>query len=68
MIFDTLLPGEYSLNLHKKENIMPNETQIIENYKIVDSIEALDELISRVKNAQREFATFTQEKVDKIFK
>ena len=47
---------------------MPNETQIIENYKIVDSIEALDELISRVKNAQREFATFTQEKVDKIFK
>ena len=34
----------------------------------VDNIEALDCLISRVKRAQEEFATYTQEQVDKIFK
>ena len=44
---------------------MPNETQSAQEYKIVDSIEALDELIERVKAAQKEFSTFSQEKVSK---
>ncbi len=34
----------------------------------VDNIETLNCLISRVKRAQEEFATYTQEQVDKIFK
>ena len=36
-------------------------------YFVVDSVEKLSELINRVKKAQKEFATFTQEQVDKIF-
>ena len=36
--------------------------------KIVDSVEALEEALQSVKEAQREFATFTQEKVNEIFK
>jgi len=36
-------------------------------YKIVDSIETLNEAIKSVKEAQRKFAKYTQEEVDKIF-
>ncbi len=36
--------------------------------KIVDSVEALEQTLARVKEAQTVFATFTQEQVDKIFK
>ncbi len=36
--------------------------------RLVDNIDALNELIERVKKAQREFSTYTQEQVDKIFK
>ena len=36
--------------------------------KLVDSVEALEERIRKVKEIQREFGTFTQEKVDEIFK
>ena len=35
--------------------------------KIVDSVEALEETLARVKEAQKKFATYTQEQVDKIF-
>ena len=35
---------------------------------LVDSIEALNELIARVKKAQTEYSKFTQEQVNKIFK
>ena len=35
---------------------------------LVDTVEKLEELINRVKEAQRVFATFPEEKVDKIFK
>ncbi|MDD4700127.1 MAG: bifunctional acetaldehyde-CoA/alcohol dehydrogenase [Oscillospiraceae bacterium] len=38
-----------------------------EKYEIVDSVEKLGEAILRVRSAQKEFATFTQEQVDKIF-
>ncbi|MDE7372698.1 MAG: bifunctional acetaldehyde-CoA/alcohol dehydrogenase, partial [Clostridia bacterium] len=34
---------------------------------IVNSEETLHQLISKVREAQRQFATFTQEQVDKIF-
>ncbi len=37
------------------------------NYQIVDSVEALEGAIKRVREAQRLFATYTQEQVDKIF-
>ena len=38
------------------------------NYDIVDSTESLQKLIENVRKAQKEFSTFSQEKVDKIFK
>ena len=34
--------------------------------KIVDSVETLEETLARVKEAQKKFATYTQEQVDKI--
>ena len=37
------------------------------NYQIVDSVPALEAAIERVRAAQKRFATFTQEQVDKIF-
>ncbi len=37
-------------------------------YEIVDSIESFQEAFARVRKAQEEFATFSQEKVDEIFK
>ena len=36
-------------------------------YQIIDSVEKLEEAIARVRNAQKVFATYTQEQVDKIF-
>jgi len=39
----------------------------MENKFVVNSEETLHELISKVREAQRQFATFTQEQVDKIF-
>ena len=36
-------------------------------YEIVDSVEKLQEAITRTRAAQRIFATYTQEQVDKIF-
>ncbi len=38
-----------------------------EDEKIVDSIETLEETIKKVKEAQKKFAKYTQEQVDKIF-
>ena len=37
------------------------------NYEIVDSVEKLEEAIKRTREAQKVFATYTQEQVDKIF-
>ncbi len=37
------------------------------NYEIVDSVEKLEAAFSRVREAQKIFATYTQEQVDKIF-
>ncbi|MBP5469798.1 MAG: aldehyde dehydrogenase family protein, partial [Candidatus Riflebacteria bacterium] len=38
-----------------------------EKREIVDSVEKLEKVIASVKAAQKKFATFTQEQVDKIF-
>ena len=37
------------------------------NYLVVDSVEKLEEAIARTRKAQKLFATYTQEQVDKIF-
>ena len=37
------------------------------NYEVVDSVEALEAAITRVRTAQKKFAEYTQEQVDKIF-
>ena len=34
---------------------------------IIDSVDALNERLAQMRKAQAEFATFTQEQVDKIF-
>ena len=36
-------------------------------YQIVDSVDALHEALARVRAAQKVYATYTQEQVDKIF-
>ena len=36
-------------------------------YPVIDSIEALEDEIARVKDAQKEYAHYTQEQVDRIF-
>ena len=36
-------------------------------YEIIDGVEKLEAAIERVKQAQRKFATYTQEQVDRIF-
>lgn len=38
-----------------------------EKYEVVDSIESLQNTITRVRKAQEEFSKFSQEKVDQIF-
>lgn len=42
---------------------MNRETQV----QLVDSVETLNQKLAEIKKAQAEFATFTQEQVDKIF-
>ncbi len=39
----------------------------MEKYQVIDCVEKLEEAFVRVRIAQSEFATFTQEQVDKIF-
>ena len=38
------------------------------DYEVTDSIEKLEDVIKRVREAQKEFSTFSQEKVDEIFR
>ena len=39
----------------------------MKKYQVVDSVEKLEDTIARVREAQKKFAEFTQEQVDKIF-
>ena len=54
-------------HLPQQEKNMPKKKNDTTT-SLVDTPEKLEELIQRVKEAQRTFATFTQEQVDKIFK
>ena len=38
-----------------------------ENREIIDSVEKFEQEIARVREAQKKFAHYTQEQVDKIF-
>ena len=40
---------------------------LTENYPIVDTVEALEERLAGVREAQRIFAAYTQEQVDAMF-
>lgn len=42
-------------------------TEKVTNYAIVDNVEALEAKLAQIKEAQKIFATYTQEQVDKIF-
>lgn len=46
---------------------MEDEMEFKLDYGVCDSVEKLEQEISRVKEAQKIFATYTQEQVDKIF-
>jgi acetaldehyde dehydrogenase/alcohol dehydrogenase len=37
-------------------------------YEIVENVETLNAALKKIKEAQRQYATFTQEQVDRIFK
>lgn len=37
------------------------------NYQIIDDVHKFEEAFVRIRKAQAEFATFSQEQVDKIF-
>ncbi len=54
-----------------KQPMQPNklykENNIMKNYEIVDSVEKLEAAFNQVRNAQKLFAEYTQEQVDKIF-
>lgn len=39
----------------------------MKNYEIVDSVEKLEATLNKVRQAQKQYAQFTQEQVDKIF-
>lgn len=39
----------------------------MEARNVIDSVERLEEAIARVRKAQKVFATYTQEQVDRIF-
>lgn len=39
----------------------------VKNYPLVDTVESLEKRLAQVREAEREFATFSQEKVDEIF-
>ena len=47
---------------------MPKEKEKTMDTVVVDNIDALNQLLDRVKKAQKEYSNFTQEQVDKIFK
>ena len=36
-------------------------------YEIIDSVDSLNDALNRIRKAQKEFSTYTQEQVDKIF-
>ena len=52
----------------KSSKIVEDLEKAYNNSDVVETLDQLEALISRVKKAQKEFETFTQEQVDAIFK
>jgi len=52
----------------KKDKVIEVKVEEVKTTGLVDSVEALQLKINEVKEAQRIFASYTQEKVDEIFK
>ena len=52
----------------KNQKTVENLEKALNTSSVVDSAEKLELLIERVKKAQKIFATYSQEKVDAIFK
>src|SRR5574344_270682 len=52
----------------KSKKTVENLEKVLTKSNVVNSAETLEQLISRVQKAQKIFATFSQEQVDKIFK
>ena len=52
----------------KKETTVEKLEKAYNSSNLVDSVESLDLLIKRVKKAQEQYSTYTQEQVDAIFK
>ena len=44
-----------------------NVTAPTREYPVIDTVEALQQRMKEMRKAQQEFATYTQEQVDKIF-
>ena len=52
----------------KKQEMQQENSNIEQDTNVVDTVEKLNNLITRVKKAQQEYENYTQEQVDKIFK
>ena len=55
------------ITIAKKFDNTDRRINMERNQIVVDGVEKLEEAIARVRRAQKEYATFTQEQVDKIF-
>ena len=51
-----------------KARLENNVAKDTNKQEIVDNVESFNRLVARVKKAQQEYSTFSQEKVDAIFK
>ena len=38
------------------------------NFEIVENVETFEKMLARVREAQKKYATFTQQQVDEIFR
>ena len=55
--------------MNRRDSLMSNKKETAEKtFDVVDSVEALEARLAELRAAQKEFSTFSQEKVDEIFK
>jgi len=55
--------------MNRRDSLMSNKKETAEKtFDVVDSVEALEASLAELRAAQKEFSTFSQEKVDEIFK
>ncbi len=65
--FKNCLPLISLLKCKQNKNLLFGGKADTMNYGIIDNVEKLESAISRIREAQKQFATYTQEQVDKIF-